>query len=196
MSKKLTIILDPAHGAETPGKRSPDGKVREFKWSRDRIRELKSALELAGFEVFLTNNTDTEIGLSKRAANANSINKPNRILLSLHSNASGNGEWSQARGYSVYTTKGRTNSDKVAEQILKDFQKNFPELKGRFDKSDGDLDIEENFTVIYKTAFPSVLIEWLFQDNKQDAELLQNPEYNKRFVDSLVESLIKLNDTL
>ena len=31
MSKKFTIILDPAHGVETPGKRSPDEKVREFK---------------------------------------------------------------------------------------------------------------------------------------------------------------------
>lgn len=196
MSKKFTIILDPAHGKETPGKRSPDEKVREFQWSRDRVRELKSALESAGFEVFLTNNTDSEIGLSRRAANANRINRPHRIMLSLHSNAASNGGWSNARGYSVYTTKGRSNSDIVAEQILKDFQKNFPELKGRFDTSDGDLDLEEDFTVIYKTAFPSVLIEWLFQDNKQDAALLQDPAYNKRFVSSLVESLTKLDNTL
>ena len=193
---KYTIILDPAHGAETPGKRSPDEKLREYKWSRERVQELKQALELAGFEVFLTNNTDREIGLSRRAANANKISRKNKILLSLHSNAASNGGWSNARGYSVYTTKGRTNSDKVAEQILKDFKNNFPELQGRFDKSDGDLDIEENFTVIYKTAFPSVLIEWLFQDNKEDVKLLQNPEYNKRFVDSLVESLKQLDKTL
>ena len=193
---KFTIILDPAHGKETPGKRSPDEKLREYKWSRERVQELKQALELAGFEVFLTNNTDREIGLSRRAANANKISRKNKILLSLHSNAASNGGWSNARGYSVYTTKGRTNSDKVAEQILKDFKNNFPELQGRFDKSDGDLDIEENFTVIYKTAFPSVLIEWLFQDNKEDVKLLQNPEYNKRFVDSLVESLKQLDKTL
>ncbi len=69
-------------------------------------------------------------------------------------------------------------------------------MKGRFDKSDGDLDIEENFTVIYKTNFPSVLIEWLFQDNKEDVKLLQSPEYNKRFISSLVESIKKLDQSL
>ena len=193
---KFTIILDPAHGEETPGKRSPDEKLREYKWSRERVQELKKALELAGFEVFLTNNTDREIGLSRRSANANKISRRNKILLSLHSNAASNGGWSNARGYSVYTTKGKTTSDKVAEQILQDFKKNFPELQGRFDRSDGDLDIEENFTVIYKTNFPSVLIEWLFQDNKEDVKLLQSAEYNERFINSLVESLQKLDKTL
>lgn len=28
--KKLTIILDPAHGIDIAGKRSPDGKHREY----------------------------------------------------------------------------------------------------------------------------------------------------------------------
>jgi N-acetylmuramoyl-L-alanine amidase len=29
--KKLVIILDPAHGEEVAGKRSPDGLFREYK---------------------------------------------------------------------------------------------------------------------------------------------------------------------
>lgn len=64
-----------------------------------------------------------------------------------------------ARGYSVYTTKGQNNSDKVAEEIMKQFAMDFPELKVRADKSDGDLDIEEDFTVIYKADCPAVLVE-------------------------------------
>lgn len=101
-----------------------------------------------------------------------------------------------ARGYSVYTTKGKTNSDKVAQVILENFMKDFPELKGRFDNSDGDLDQEENFTVIHKANCPAVLIEWLFQDNKDDVELLTNNEYNNRFVNSLVDSIETLNKIL
>lgn len=194
--RKYTIILDAAHGVETPGKRSPDGKFREYKWSREIVKKLKCALELEGFEVFETNKTENEIGLTKRANIANSVKRPKKLFISVHSNAASNGQWSKARGYSVYTTKGQNNSDKVAEQILKDFQKNFPELKGRFDRSDGDLDIEENFTVIYKTNFPSVLLEWLFQDNKEDIALLTNPEYNNKLVKSLVESIIKLDTAL
>lgn len=194
--RKYTIILDAAHGVETPGKRSPDGKFREYRWSRDIIRQLKRALEQNGFKVAESNTTENEIGLTRRANNANAVKANKRIFISIHANAASNGQWSKARGYSVYTTKGRTNSDKVAEQILQDMRKNFPELRGRFDMSDGDLDQEENFTVIYKAKMPAVLVEWLFQDNKEDVALLMNPTYNSRLVNSLVESIIKLDTSL
>lgn len=191
--KKFTIILDAAHGEETPGKRSPDGKFREYKWSRERIKELKVLLEMEGFEVFESNATNKEIGLSQRANNTNKIQADHKLFLSLHVNAAGNGGWMNARGYSVYTTKGQNNSDKVAEEIMKQFAMDFPELKVRADKSDGDLDIEEDFTVIYKADCPAVLVEWLFQDNKEDIALLTNPDYNLKFVLSLVKSIKKLN---
>ena len=32
MKKNITIILDPAHGEDVPGKRSPDGVHREYRW--------------------------------------------------------------------------------------------------------------------------------------------------------------------
>lgn len=64
-----------------------------------------------------------------------------------------------ARGFSIYTTKGKTNSDIIAEIIMKQLMSDFPELKTRVDKSDGDLDKEENFTVLVKSNCPAVLIE-------------------------------------
>lgn len=194
--KKYTIILDAAHGEETPGKRSPDGTFREYKWSRDRIKDLKQLLEESGFEVFESNSTNREIGLSKRAANANKIKRTNKLFISIHSNASGNGTWELGRGYSVYTTKGKTKSDLIAEHIMNQFKIDFPELRPRVDKSDGDLDIEENFTVIAKTECPAVLVEWLFQDNKEDLKLLMNSDYNTKFVSSLLTTIKKLDETL
>jgi N-acetylmuramoyl-L-alanine amidase len=98
-----------------------------------------------------------------------------------------------ARGYSVYTTKGKTNSDNVAEVIMQQLSKDFPELKARSDKSDGDLDQEENFTVITKVNCPAVLVEWNFQDNKEDICILTSDIYNKRFIKSLVEAINRLN---
>lgn len=65
----------------------------------------------------------------------------------------------KARGFSVYTTKGKTNSDILSDLLMKQFKLDFPELKARTDMSDGDLDIEEDFTVIFKTKCPAVLIE-------------------------------------
>ena len=37
---KKTIIISTAHGQEVWGKRSPDGKHREYRWSRDRAYEI------------------------------------------------------------------------------------------------------------------------------------------------------------
>ena len=193
--KKLTIILDVAHGEETPGKRSPDEKFREYKWSRETIAKLKKQLESLGYEVFESNPTDKEIGLSKRVQNTNKIARSNKIFISLHSDAAGDGStWMSARGYSVYTTSGQNNSDKVAEVILNNMQKDFPELKGRFDHSDGDKDKEANFQVIKGANCPAVLIEWCFQDNKEDVEILLSEEYNEKLVSCLVKSINELNE--
>lgn len=187
--KKFTIILDAAHGEEVPGKRSPDGRFREYKWSRERISELKELLKNEGFEVFESNPSDKEIGLEKRVQNTNKINRK-KLFLSLHVDASGMGtEWMKARGYSVYTTPGQNNSDKVAEVILNNLQKDFPELKGRFDITDSDKDKEANFYVLKGVNCPAVLIEWCFQDNKEDIEILSDSQYNLNFINSLLKSI-------
>ena len=192
-----TIILDAAHGEETPGKRSPDGRFREYKWSRDIIAKLKSKLQSLDFEVFESNSTEREIGLSQRVKNTNKIKRKNKIFISIHSDAAGNGiDWMSARGYSVYTTPGQNNSDKFAEILLNNFQKDFPELKGRFDNSDGDKDKEANFQVIKGVNCPAVLIEWCFQDNKEDVEILLNQEYNERFITSIIKSIEKWEEVL
>ena len=191
--KELVVILDPAHGEETPGKRSPDGKFREYKWSRELIIQIGDILDDNGFRVMSSNASNKEIGLSNRAAMANGIEGSRKVLISLHSNAAGNGaEWMNARGFSVYTTKGDTKSDDVAEELMTNFKLDFPELKARTDMSDKDMDIEENFTVIFKAKCPAVLIEWLFQDNKEDVSILQNKEYNDRLANSIAKSIINL----
>lgn len=192
--RDFIVVLDPAHGEETPGKRSPDGKFREYAWSRMVIEKLAEKLDDAGFCVRETNTSKKEIGLSNRARVCNMINGK-KILISIHSNAAGNGvEWKTATGFSVYTTKGKTKSDKVAEVLMNGFIKDFPELKARVDMSDGDKDIEENFTVIQKANCPAVLIEWMFQDNKDDVEILLSEEYTNRLVDSIYNSIIEIEN--
>ena len=192
--RDFIVVLDPAHGEETPGKRSPDGRFREYLWSRMIIEKLSERLDDAGFCVRETNTSKKEIGLSNRAGVCNMINGK-KILISIHSNAAGNGvEWKTATGFSVYTTKGKTKSDKVAEVLMNGFIKDFPELKARIDMSDGDKDTEENFTVIQKANCPAVLIEWMFQDNKDDVEILLSEEYTNRLVDSIYNSIIEIEN--
>jgi N-acetylmuramoyl-L-alanine amidase len=114
----------------------------------------------------------------------------------LHNNAAGNGsQWMNARGIAVYTSKGVTKSDVCADFIIEKFKKDFPEFKVRMYKPTNlEKDFEENFTVLMGNGYMGVLIEWLFQDNKEDVKELQSHRTNKRFEDSLVEAIESIND--
>ena len=196
---KLVVILDPAHGEEVPGKRSPDGKHREYKWSRDICLAIGKELANHDIKVVFTNLTQKEIGLSKRKNFANNLETKEgeiKFLVSIHNNAAGNGNnWMQARGFEIYTSKGQTLSDKFASIIFQGLRDDFPNFKARMDISDGDEDKEENFTVLMGN-YSAVLLEWLFQDNQQDVELLANEKTNWLLVKSLVKSLLYINYNL
>lgn len=194
--KNLIIILDPAHGEEVPGKRSPDGTHREYRWSRERIKVIKESLERLGYEVVLTNTTDREIGLDKRRNFATNYKKgQKKLLLSLHNDASANTGWGKARGYSVWTTRGVTKSDECAEIILQQFEKDFPEIKKRvYSPTQPHRDFEADFAVIRGADYMGVLIEWLFQDNQEDLVLLKDAELNSRYEASIVKAVERINE--
>lgn len=52
------VILGTAHGSNVPGKRSPDGKFREYKFSREVIAMLRPRLEAHGYTVFVDMPSD------------------------------------------------------------------------------------------------------------------------------------------
>lgn len=198
--KKLVIILDCAHGADVKGKCSPDGTHREYKWSRLICVKLRDKLESLGYRVEYTNKTENEIGLSQRKNIANNIKINSdqvKFLISLHNNAAGNGSnWTNATGFEIFTSKGQTLSDKFAQVIMSNLQKDFPESNGfkhRVDLTDGDLDKEENFTVLMGNYY-GILLEWLFQDNKEDVKLLNDEIINNKLIDSLIKSINYIND--
>lgn len=194
--KNIIIILDPAHGADVKGKCSPDGRHREYMWSRNRVKAIKAILIDLGYEVYVTTESENEPGLSKRKNFATQVRHGQRkLLLSLHNNAAGNGEkWMPASGVEVWTSKGVTKADVCADFILKEFKKDFPEFKMRLNKDSYlDRDKEENFTVLMGADYMGVLIEWLFQDNKSDVDSLLDPETNRAFENSLVRAIEEIN---
>lgn len=73
----------------------------------------------------------------------------------------------------------------AAEEILKPAG-----VRIRTDKSDGDRDIEANFTVIYGAAMPAVLVENMFQDNISDVEFLTSPDGIEMLTDVMVKGSI------
>lgn len=195
--KNIVIILDPAHGSNVKGKCSPNHVHKEYIWSRERVKNIKTLLLSRGYRVFTTTESEEEPGLTKRKNYATQICKGSKkLLLSLHNNAAGSdGKWHSAQGVCVFTTKGVTRSDRCAQIILDRFEKDFPELHiRRYLREDLYEDFEENFTVLTGSSYMACLVEWLFQDNMEDYERLKDPKMNSRFETSLVEAIEEINN--
>lgn len=194
-------LIDAGHDITTPGKCSPDAAAglihsplyfREYSWNRTCAAAIVEALQAKGRTAFLLVKGNDPVSLQERAERVNAYcrhyGKENVLLVSIHSNAAGNGkEWMNARGWSAYTTPGTTSSDALAtclynraEEILaggryaRTFEGKVRAI--RKDMTDGDPDIEEAFYILRKTACTAVLTENLFQDNKEDVAFLKSPE--------------------
>ena len=204
--KQIKIILGTAHLSSTPGKRSPDGKFREYAYSRKVCKAVQEELLSRGVDCVIDYEDDDMPGLTssqelvKRVQIVNTIAKKTDCLyVSIHVNASAKNGWDKASGFSIYTSPGETKSDilatdifDAAAELLKPTGKKF-----RKDTSDGDPDFEENFYVLRKTTCPAVLTENFFQNSKSDVEWLESEEGFKTVVAYHVNGILKyLNKTL
>lgn len=202
--KKLYVILDNGHGINTAGKRSPDGRLREYAWAREIVKRIKNKLDLLGIESYILVPEQTDISLEERVRRANKIHTEQKkngktvILLSIHCNAAGRGEWLNARGWSAWTSRGKTESDKIASCLYEAAHEILDpkKLKIREDKSDGDPDWESNFYIIYRSTMPAVLTENFFQDNKEDVEYLLSEEGKNDCVNIQIRGILKYIKTL
>ena len=190
----MKILIDNGHGENTLGKRSPDGMLREYKYTREIAQKIVDELVTQGYDAIRIVNEEHDISLSERVKRVNNecdkYGASNVIFISIHCNAFKNGEWANARGWSAYTSKGQTKSDILAEYLYKEAENNFKGLKIRTDMSDKDKDWEENFTVLQKTKCAAVLTENFFMDNKEDVAYLLSEEGKKAIVKTHVDAII------
>lgn len=198
-----TILIGRAHGANIPGKCSPEAGTgseydfREWKWSREMCGRLRERLQ---------NNPeiiDRGIVVQEVIRQDEDNEPPLRILrdrcnvddafaIWLHCNAAGaDGKWHTAHGFSIWTCRGLTCSDAAATSIFHEFDNEFPDLQKRTDRSDGDVDFESNFNVLMFTP-PSVLLETLFQDNKDDVLVLKSEDFKIRFLNAIEKSIVEI----
>ena len=192
----MLILIDPGHGIDTPGKRSPDGKFLEYLWNRQIADLLLDRLMIMGIDASLVVTETNDISLSTRVQRVNKVcskvGASNVILLSIHSNAAGDGsKWMSAQGWSCYTSKGETKSDVIAECLYDAFEAEFAEKKIRKDMSDGDRDWEENFYVLTKSKCPAVLLENFFYDNRDECAWLLKDETKERIADAIVKGIVQ-----
>ena len=192
----MKILIDNGHGIQTAGKRSPDGKLLEYSYTREIAKRIVTDLNDRGYDSELLTPEPDDISLADRVSRINArckaYGKANVILVSIHINATGDGsKWLNATGWSVYTSKGLTQSDILAECLCEAAIKNFPGRRIRTDFLDGDSDWEEGFYILRKSMCAAVLTENFFMDSHDDLEYLQSRPGKQAIIDTHVEGIIE-----
>ena len=188
MSKYL-LILDAGHAKDTKGKKAFDNSFYEWDFNNKMQYLLKTRAEAHGITVKLTNPnpaTVSDIPLTTRSNIANnfyrSLNISKSIMISLHANAYGS-NFNSARGVEVYhASNGSTNSKNLAKYICDQVYSDVKAIDSGFKNRGVKC---QDFTVIYKTVTPCVLVEYGFYSNKDDLKILKNNQ------NELVEATLK-----
>ncbi len=175
--RKILIALDDGHGIETPGKRTPpipelNGRqIKENEFNRAVVKLLDKELKRCGFDTLLVAPTDKDTSLSDRVKLAN--RKKADLYVSIHYNAyDGTFSGKNPEGFSLHIYFNSPKSRKLAEHIHK-------YLKGGvYQQVDRGIK-ESNFYVLRETNMPAVLTENGFMDNKREAMLMINKDFQK-----------------
>ena len=59
----IKVLVDNGHGVETPGKRSPDGRLREYKYAREIAASVVDRLKELGYDAGLIVEEDRDVSL-------------------------------------------------------------------------------------------------------------------------------------
>lgn len=187
----MKVLLDNGHGVETPGKRSPDGRLREYAYTREIANRVMDKLHAAGIDVLRIVPEETDVPLKERVARANLCYAEcgkRAILVSIHCNAAGNGStWKSANGWSIFVDPTASSASKrLATAIAR-----IAESKGvKVRKQRDDRNYWEQSLYICKhTHCPAVLIENFFQDNREDVEFLLSEAGKQCVTEIMVEGI-------
>lgn len=176
---KGVIILDPGHGYDTPGKRSPiwsDGsQLFEWKFNRRVCILLANNLRQLGYDAEITTVSGLDSPLWERREHANSVykRKPDSFMISVHANAGG------GTGWECFTSPGHDESDALASFLAYHAEKVWGKnWKMRFSHETdseeiSDPDKEAHFAIL-KADCPVVLTENFFMDTERDCRYIMS----------------------
>lgn len=190
---KLIVLLDAGHGLNTPGKRSPDGTLREFHFNSAVAEKVNAKLgAYQDVEVSFVYDRDGSVDtpLSTRTATANKIYKEKKatgakfIYLSIHANAFGNG-WNSANGIETYVYPSAPQATKDAGLLIHNNLVKNAGLANRGLKT-------ANFQVLRETAMNACLVECGFMTNQNEATLLKSDQYREKVAHGLTNGLVQL----
>lgn len=199
---------------QTYGKQSPewhDGlKIYEGQSTHDLALRLVLKFREAGIDAEFINPELSDISLSERAWRCNNtyLKDPRTVCIFIHHNAQATDPeaaihppdycddeglfgWTStntggAHGLEVFTSRGQTRSDVLAEFTIKELKITFPDWRMRIDFTDQDNDKEANFYVLRNTYGPAILIEIGFMTTYTDCLKIADYETREQCLDAIV----------
>lgn len=176
----MKIMLDAGHGPNTTGKRTLDGKMKEFEFNEAVAQFVKN--ELTGFELIVMNSHDKErdVPLKERTTLANKMGVD--AFISIHANAYGT-TWNNVSGIETFTYVKPSEQSIILASLI---QNSLCSITGRTNRGLKRAD----FAVVRDTKMPAVLVECGFMTNKIEATLLQSTLYRKRCAKAIAFAII------
>ena len=190
----MIILIDNGHGENTPGKCSPDKRLREYAYTREIAKRVVKCLQCKGYDARRIVEEETDVPLSVRCKRVNDICKQegakNVLLVSIHNNAAGaDGKWHAARGFSAHVGLNASSKSKMLAQYL--WHEAIAQgLKGNRSVPAAPY-IAQNLAICRDTLCPAVLTENLFQDNKEDVDLLLSDEGKEKVTATHVNAIVE-----
>jgi len=179
----MRIVIDAGHGPETPGKRTPDGSLREYQFNSAVAKYAADEL-LHGYEsveILFTHADDRDVPLRERTDRANRWGAD--LFVSIHANAAGEG-WSSAQGIETYVYDTRPPA---AVALANAVQRQLIRATGRPDRGVKSA----NFHVLRETKMTAILVECGFMTNRTEAELLKSDEYRRKCAEAIVAGIVE-----
>ena len=179
----MRIAFDAGHGANTAGKRSPDGTIREWRINDKVVDELM--ILASKYENVVTLRVDDPTGardvpLEERTKKSNAWKAD--IYVSVHQNAFGSG-WNTADGVETYAWNAQSDPVYSAIALLVEF---LSQLKA------DDRGVKfANFHVLRETTAAAILVECGFMTNTIEAGKMKSDAWIKATAKAIMDGIRK-----
>lgn len=181
----IKIAIDAGHGINTPGKRVPDGSMREFQFNSAVATYLVAELiKCTGVECIFTHDPSgiKDVSLKERTDLAN--NKKVDVLISIHANASGDG-WSSAEGIETFVY---VNPSALSLKLANAVQKALIAATGLRDRGVK----QGNLHMVRESDMPAILVECGFMTNQREAGLLKSDAYRRTCAEAIAKGVVEV----
>lgn len=173
---KIKIAIDAGHGGDNSGATGITSKIEEKKYTLLIAQELEKELRMNKADVFMTRKKDTSLSMVERIEMLKKEDPD--FLISIHLNSSNK---DSIKGVSTYYRYigFRPLTQYILESMVQLGLNEFGNV-GSF-----------NFSLSGPTDYPNCLVEVAFLSNKEDEQLILDPEFHKAVACQITEGIKK-----